>query len=399
MHSKLFKLASLFVAVLLCYQGFSQSNLIYGIWEDPASSTYYFVSVDPATANKTNIASIPGMTGYVAGGTSTINTSDSAYSFMGSESGVIKLYQIDIQTGNVLNKNTFSFTITGHEYNSADSIIYAIWNDVTDYHLVTVDPVACTKTSISTIAGVTAYAIGTSSLDCQHGEYNFMGYMGGSLWALNLDVTTGSILNQNTFTENVIGHRYDTVKDTIYALWEDKTPQVYYLVTFDAATGQFTTVDSITNANPGYVGEAYSYNSSTSEYTFNGFIGPTSTLFQLDANKVSIVNSNPMMLNVVGYRQFNYCGQIQTEIETLMQYDDVLVYPNPSFKEFNIDLGKEYKQISLRIYDLTGQTVFESTYSNTVSLQVPQISIYSGLLLYELRSMDKILKRGRIIIQ
>lgn len=45
--------------------------------------------------------------------------------------------------------------------------------------------------------------------------------------------------------------------------------------------------------------------------------------------------------------------------------ENIIAYPNPTSKEFVIDLKKEYQEISLEIYDVFGKLISRENYFNS----------------------------------
>lgn len=72
--------------------------------------------------------------------------------------------------------------------------------------------------------------------------------------------------------------------------------------------------------------------------------------------------------------------------------NDVKLYPNPISDQINVDLDKEYENLSVRIINQFGQLVFEKKYWQTSQLQI-SLDIPAGMYILEIR--DKFIQPKR----
>jgi hypothetical protein len=77
---------------------FAQGNP-FAIWENQATSIYWFVTLDAATGIKTNISPVAGVTAFVAAHTTAFNTDKMHYHFTGQSGATKRFYTIDAVSG------------------------------------------------------------------------------------------------------------------------------------------------------------------------------------------------------------------------------------------------------------------------------------------------------------
>ena len=84
----------------------------------------------------------------------------------------------------------------------------------------------------------------------------------------------------------------------------------------------------------------------------------------------------------LGYREYDYNTSIIEVGEELSLEPKVIVYPQPIIGDFTVELkgGKEYKNTSLRIFDISGQSIYQETFYGNIVHVKPQ-GITSGIYL------------------
>lgn len=71
---------------------------------------------------------------------------------------------------------------------------------------------------------------------------------------------------------------------------------------------------------------------------------------------------------------------------------NVVFYPNPFEENLNIDLGKNYHEITVEVYDFSGKIAYQQKFSNKDLLQL-QLRLNSGVYQLILKADDKITSR------
>jgi hypothetical protein len=75
------------------------------------------------------------------------------------------------------------------------------------------------------------------------------------------------------------------------------------------------------------------------------------------------------------------------------------VYPNPASELVHFDLSKQFKTVSIQLYDITGKLVNSVSYDNSQQV-VMNIDKYSpGIYFYKILAEGNLLKTERLIIQ
>lgn len=294
------------VLLLACFLKSNAQERIYGVWEDQTAGNYKFVSLEPSTGTKQDIAVIAGMSALYIPNNYAMIQHDSTYVVLGMVGGNPNLFHIDVATGATLNQNVVNDIMVGYQYNCADSLLYAIWVDANAYWMVNLDPATGAKTTLYQIAGLDAYAGGTFVLNSATGDYTFLGLSGSQNRTFVTNIYS-QITYDDVFPGNLVGQVYGCRTDSIYGMWEDQSNGSYNLMHFDPLGPTQTVIDSVQGILPGYVGEAYSIDGPNGLYNFMGFVGQTISWISVDITDASVVYSNPASANIFGWGQLDTC--------------------------------------------------------------------------------------------
>jgi PKD repeat protein len=314
------KLLSFFLAISLSLATHAQD--IFAVWEDGGSSTYYLVRIDPIAGTMNQIAPIPGMTGLVIPGTSALNTKDSTYSFIGNSTSGIQLYEVDINSGNVLNQNPLSQNIVGHQFNCLDGSIYALKENAGIYDFVTVDPSKGTVKTIKLLPGISAHLGGTFSLDVHQGIYTFQAIHNSNINLVNINIFTGDIKTSHSFPDNVVAQRYSCKTGLIYGLWENMSNGTYNLVKVDRDSSSYQLIDSLPNVIPGWISESFTLHADSNWLIYLGY-APQQALITIDLTTGQIVDTSHFGFNAAGYEMLNCC-EMEKPIANFSASDTVI---------------------------------------------------------------------------
>lgn len=280
----------------------------YGMHLD--GSNYFFVSVDPTTGNINTLSTaVPGMQAFVSAEKTAIDTANNWYICMGHDGNTQRLMAFDLTTGALVHNNQFVDNVVGLEFNCADQNLYGLLEDQNLYYLVRVNVATASVTQIANIPTVSAYVNGSFSLDWKRGLYNFQGLNGINFLLYSIDITNGTIVHNNGFSDNVIGMEYNCQDSTIYGLWEDGND--YKLEAVDPATGTHSTVGILPNVTPGWISETPTMND-MGHYTYHGFEGANMKFFTIDVSNATLINNVPFTENVAGFEATNCCTPIIT---------------------------------------------------------------------------------------
>ncbi|HLW15422.1 MAG TPA: T9SS type A sorting domain-containing protein [Flavobacteriaceae bacterium] len=101
------------------------------------------------------------------------------------------------------------------------------------------------------------------------------------------------------------------------------------------------------------------------------------------------------------------CGKTDTKTKTLditilstedFSVESIKIYPNPSSKHLNLNLGKTYKEITISISNLLGKTVLRTSRTNADTLILEVSSLAKGTYILKLEA-DGDTKMKRIVRQ
>ena len=279
----------------------------YGLWEDQNTQIYSLVSVDAATTALTSVGPIPGLVGYVAPGTSTINTSTNEYIFRGFDGNATRLYSMDLSTGSVNSSPVLNGIVVGLEYSCITDTIYALHEDSAGlYHFAYLN--GSTVVTVNSIPGLSAYVGGTFTLDALTGRYHFVGLDGPDFKLYTIDIHTGNVLASPNFPDNVHAMRYSCATDSIYGRWEDQNTGTYYLVSVDPLTGSYSPIGPMSGTVSGNIADAMALDAASGHYTFLGFTGAPVHLITVKVNTASVTYSQGVSYtNLTGLEAVNCC--------------------------------------------------------------------------------------------
>ena len=178
---------------------------IYALEEN--GGAYDLVKVNRITGMTTQIGSVSGVTAYV-GDAFVLDANRGLYHFFGLFGGNIKMYSIDIVSGNVSASPFFPDNVTGLAYNCQDSTVYGLWEDGTDYKLESINPINGNHNTIGIIPGIDPGFVAESASINYYGHYTYRGFDGPKSLLVTIDVHTASLVDSVSFSSNVSGIDY-----------------------------------------------------------------------------------------------------------------------------------------------------------------------------------------------
>lgn len=158
------------------------------------------------------------------------------------------------------------------------------------------------------------------------------------------------------------------------------------------------------------------------EVSFNNVMLPDSNVNEPASNgffrfKIQQNNNNPLgvVINNQASIYFDYNPPIQTNTtfhtisdkfvtisidEVFDEQLDVLIYPNPFTHSTTIEVqGKEYEELNLGIYDLTGREIMRKKVYYNNKIQLSKGNMHPGIYIYKLEGDKKLINTGKIIVQ
>ena len=180
---------------------------------------------------------------------------------------------------------------------------YAVWEDqsFSVYKFVRMDASTGIKTEISTIPGMTAFIAGNNTaIDFYNNRYHVAGMSGGTTKRLyTIDISSGTVIYNPVFTDNIIGIEFNCNDSLLYALKE--AFGVYYLVTIAPDSATITTIASLNGMNA-YVGGSFSLDVNQNLYSFVALVGSNYRLRSFSTQTGLMINDNIFPATIYGHR-------------------------------------------------------------------------------------------------
>jgi hypothetical protein len=300
---------TLFTLALLCIwlPSISQVSEPYCAWED-GGSVYHIARVNPSTGILNAINSVPGMTGIVAPNTSVFKPTTGEYMCLAAFTSTIVWLRVDVVSGSILSTLPVTENWVGISYHCKNDTIYALRENNSAYELVWIDPVAATANFIANVPIVNAHVGSTFSIDPDSNTYTFQGLSGSAFVIVTLDLSTGTLLNQNTFSFNIPGQFFNCNDQKIYGLREDQQNTTYHLSEVQPLTGTVTPGFLLGGVTPGFISEGSTFSGARNQFTFRGFdAGNNPTIFAVDGATGNILGSAPMSERIAGLEDSLCC--------------------------------------------------------------------------------------------
>lgn len=204
-------------------------------------------------------------------------------------------------------------------------------------------------------------------------EFNLTGYVYTKLY--DFDDTNGSG-PLGRLAQNTSGKFYGTTADG-----GANNTGVFF--EFDAATKTYNKLRDI-GSSSGLI--------STSADKIFGMTG--SAIFQYNVtgntftDKTSFNGENGSgWLNLYIYNSLSLVNPLITAVKESTFEHSLTLYPNPSNGKFTVDLEKQYNEVSVNIYDITGKVISKTINSNTDLLNI-EIEGASGFYIIEIHTQE-----------
>ena len=367
-------------------------QILYGLKKtENGSSTIPFdvVSIDPMSGNTEIVLSTNSLIG-VAAGASTYDQQNSRYICWGFDTqNNQQLYVMDLDD---LETTSTPFSATQAiemEYDLQTQKTYGLWWDGSAEHFGEINLTTGLVSSIATLPGVEAVAVGNSTFDSNTGTYIFIGVEWNQYKLYSVDAATGSIISAPTIWQN--DERYSALEfnnqsgGKLFGLYQDKdydnysqTYQTYYtdlrLAEIDLATGAATVVDPNSSVLggyiPGYALGGLCFDQQTQTYIIRVQNEVGGFLKLVDVSNANIIASTPIgndnyfyELQVDNYSFANafynlsasnpIAGNEATLLNTLK------IYPNPAQSYLTIETSEPIERYA--IFDVQGALVKQSS--------------------------------------
>ncbi len=310
----------------------------YAVWEHPATSDYWFVRLDAATGQKTDIAVIPGMTAFVSGNNTAFDTDLNRYHVMGLSGATQRFYTIEASSGVVVHNVTVPDVLYGITYHCTDSMLYAVRVSGNNYDLVTLDAASAVISPIAALPGITAVVSESFVIDRLSGWYCLVVQSGPSRFLKAYDLASGLQVSSQPFPDNLTGIRYSCADSALFGLWENGSS--YQLERIIIPSGGHFTTGVLAGVTPGFVAESASV-SNGGNYTYRGFdAGNNFALISIDLSTAGVLASQVTMDNAKGFEEGICCQDTMTTGIAPAGPLMISCYPQPArdllFLEFDL---------------------------------------------------------------
>ena len=337
----------------------SFGQILYGLKKTENGSTtipFDIVNIDPLDGSTSIVLSTNSLIGVAAGAT-TYDQMNSKYICWGYDNqNNQNLYVMDLANLQTEINPFNSEQAIEMEYDLQNQKTYGLWWDGTAEHFGEINLSTGLVSSISTLPGVEAVAIGNSTFDSNNGKYIFIGYEVNQYKLYTIDVLTGTIIHSpsiwqdgNSYSalefNNQNGKLYGLLQDTDYEDYSQTYGNYYTnlrLAEIDLISGSATIIDSQSTVIGGYLtgynlgGLCFDQQSQT--YIVNVQNGTANYLKLVNVSNAAIIASTPISNDNYFYElqvdnmpfaedAYNLSSSHPDNESTL---GNITIYPNPS---------------------------------------------------------------------
>ena len=407
------KLLHLILCTLLLV-GSVSSQTLFGLKKTVNGSTtipFDVVSIDAMTGSSAVVLGTNSLIG-VATGATTYDQQNRRYICWGFDTqNNQQLYVMDME--NLITTSTLfnDQQPIEMEYDLQAQKAYGLWWDGSTEQFGEIDLQTGIVSSISSLPGVDAVAIGNSTFDSNTGTYIFIGVDGNQYKLYSVDAATGSIINSPTIWQN--GDSFSALEfnnqsgGKLYGLYQDtdydnfsQIYQTYYtdlrLVEIDLVSGTSTFIDPLNSVIGGYLpsyavgGLCFDQGSEIYIVWVQNENG--SYLQTVDVSTAALITSTTLTGEDYFYElqvdnsffanAFYNLSSSNQNIGDNAALANVTLYPNPTSGSLTIASTEKIEQYT--IYSSNGALVKQSTDVNDLELQVDFLT--PGVYFLELKS-------------
>ena len=359
------------------------------------------VNIDPYTGNTTFEVSTNSLIAVAAGATAYDQQNKRYFCWGFNASNSKRLYVMDIDDSTSNDFNLTSIQPIEIEYDLQNQKLYGLWWDGSMEHFGEIDTQTGIATSIATLPGVNAVAIGNSTFDSNTGRFIFIGVSGNQTKLYSVNVLDGSVLSSPTLFQS--GDRFSALEfnvnnNTLYGLVQDVDSSDFSssflsyftnlkLAEIDINTGSIVSVNAqnpvISGYLPGYAIGGLCFDQSTQTYIIYVQNEVGTYLKMVDVISGNILASTPLTNNNYFYelqvdnydfaRSFYNLSKVENRISSA---PEIHLYPIPAthILKFNTDIEID----KITIFNTIGQKIMEQNkpVGNIIELKKMNRGIY-----------------------
>jgi hypothetical protein len=367
----------------------------------------FMIELDPQTGTFVkNGGQIPGIN-WVFANTRTYDEVNGRMIFQGGLPSPDHLYAVDAVTGTTANSPAFpviftSGSVSAPQFDNANGTLYCLNHLTTGYYLATVDQVTGMHTPIGVdaVQSLAGLSLGTTTYD--EINHRYILFYTNSLYTLNtVDGSTTYYVTMNLLPGDALACiSYNNTNDTLYGLKYQSSSQLYFLVWIDPATGIITEMGSgaaIAAGNAGStIDEAnrrfiFSYSDSigyhlvvmdqvTGDVLFNNqvILEPQDNIINIEYD-----NAKQKLFGIHWDALIDPSGVVDTHSES------VQLYPNPASEELLVHFAKNYQDMHVSLYNVTGQQVRSSDFKQATECTFQLHDLSSGVYFLKFDTQDE----------
>lgn len=390
------------------------SQTLYGLKKTVNGSMsipFDVVSIDPFTGTTTFEVSTNSLVAVAAGATAYDQQNKRFFCWGFNTSNSKRLYVMDIDDSVSNNFNLPSVQPIEIEYDLQHQKLYGLWWDGSVEHFGEIDIQTGTATSIATLAGVNAVAIGNSTFDSNTGRFIFIGVSGNQTKLYSINVLDGSILSSPTIYQN--GNRFSALEfninnNTLYGLVQDIDSSNYSqsffnyytnlrIAEIDVVTGAIISVNAqnavISGYLPGYAIGGLCFDQSTETYIIYVQNEIGTYLKMVDVISGNLLASTPLNNNDYFYElqidNYDFARNFYniSELENRISSDsEIQIYPNPASNLLRFKSDWIVNKIT--IYNSLGHKINEIEEPSKNYINIGRMA--NGLYQIQFQSLNKL---------
>ena len=388
--------------ILLFIPIVSFGQILYGLKKTENGSTtipFDVVNLDPLDGSTSIILSTNSLIGVAAGAT-TYDQMNSRYICWGYDNqNNQNLYVMDLANLETEINPFNSAQAIEMEYDLQNLKTYGLWWDGTAEHFGEVNLLTGLVSSISTLPGVEAVAIGNSTFDSNSGKYIFIGYEANQYKLYTIDALTGAIINSPTIWQN--GNRYSALEfnnqnGKLYGLFQDTEYEDYSqsygnyytdlrLAEIDLISGSATIIDSqstvIGGYLPGYNLGGLCFDQQSQTYIVKVQNETGGYLKLVDVSDAEIIASTPISNDNYFYElqvdNMPFALDVYNLSSSHQDYEsrleNITIYPNPSSKYINMNIDSVLEAV---VFDLLGKELIRENVTDKLDISTLEKGTY-----------------------
>ncbi len=244
------------------------AGALVGLQWDSAAREEWFVRIDPATGEKTNVAVIPDV--YAVSMTAQpVDSVGGRYFFHGYNADGLHLFAIDVATGSVV--ASYPEAKAGYyQYDADRDVLVGVAQGAgwTEWNFQIFNLATGEAESVVAVDEITGISGGGIAMDDAGDRLFVQGRASDApgTWIFTIDATSGEILSRVSSPNYVSELHYDASTDRIVGLWYNPADtSARWLVQIDPTTGSMTEVGEYTDMRGWYFASS-SMNSAAGEY-------------------------------------------------------------------------------------------------------------------------------------